>query len=271
MLPYVLLHKEVGQTPLQIIEQYKNQHPELKNIPMAYAGRLDPMASGQLLVLIGEECKHQEKYHALDKTYVFEVLFGVGSDSQDVLGLLQFGNNKKVNLAKDTLNEKAQSLTGKISLPYPIFSSKTVKGKPLHTWALENRLAEIAIPVAKTKVYQLVCQDIREVLAEEVYTLALEKINSIPEVTDERKALGQDFRREAVRLSWKVWLEHHKNQTCTIATFACTASSGTYMRSLASALGEKFNTPALAFSINRTAIGVYQSLPFGFGFWRKKF
>jgi tRNA U55 pseudouridine synthase TruB len=40
-----------------------------------------PMASGKLLVLLGEECKHQENYHSLDKEYEFSVLLGIGSDT----------------------------------------------------------------------------------------------------------------------------------------------------------------------------------------------
>ena len=46
------------------------------------------MASGKLLILIGDECKNQKKYFGLDKEYEFEVLFGVESDTGDVLGLI---------------------------------------------------------------------------------------------------------------------------------------------------------------------------------------
>ncbi len=272
MQRYVLLQKAVGQTPLQVLEDYKKNNPELKNIPMAYAGRLDPMASGKLLVLLGEECKVQEKYHALDKVYRFEVLFGTASDTLDILGLLKWSNlpNKALR-DKSEISLATKSLVGSISLPYPLFSSKTVAGKPLHTWTLENRLDEIEIPMAHTTVYKLICESAKTVPAEIIYETALSKINSIAPVTEESKALGRDFRREEIRLSWKVWLEHHKGQTITIASFYCIASSGTYMRSLAAELGHLLNTDGLAFSIDRTEIGQYQNLPFGFGFWRKKF
>ena len=85
--PYVLLYKTVGQTPLECMELWRQTKPELKDTPLAYAGRLDPMAEGVLLVLIGEECKKQADYHNLDKEYEFEILFGVHSDSGDVLDL----------------------------------------------------------------------------------------------------------------------------------------------------------------------------------------
>jgi tRNA U55 pseudouridine synthase TruB len=87
MQRYALIEKNVGVTPLQAIETFRKEKPELKDLPLTYAGRLDPMAGGKLLVLIGDECKRREKYDGLDKEYEFEVLLGFASDSGDVLGL----------------------------------------------------------------------------------------------------------------------------------------------------------------------------------------
>ena len=234
-------------------------------VPMAYAGRLDPMASGKLLILIGDECKKQEKYHGLDKAYRFEVLLGTESDSGDVLGIIDW---RKCDLVdKKRLVGAAKSLVGEISLPYPRFSSKTVAGKPLHLWTLENRLDEIAIPIANTRVYRLKLLDLRTESADDVYQTVSEKIETIPEVTEESKRLGADFRRRDVRLSWQVWRENHKNQNCQIATFECTVSSGTYIRSLAPEIARRVGAVGLAYSIERTEIGRY----LGFGFWSKKY
>ena len=57
MKRFVVLEKKVGETPLACLLSYKKAHPELGGIPASYAGRLDPMASGKLLILLGEECK----------------------------------------------------------------------------------------------------------------------------------------------------------------------------------------------------------------------
>ena len=56
----VLLYKELGQTPLECILEYKKNTGEER--PMTYAGRLDPMAQGLLLCLVGEECKNKDQY-----------------------------------------------------------------------------------------------------------------------------------------------------------------------------------------------------------------
>ncbi|HEY0964441.1 MAG TPA: hypothetical protein VGE31_01455, partial [Candidatus Paceibacterota bacterium] len=149
MEKYVVLEKAVGETPLDAAEAFRSTRPDLENVPLSYAGRLDPMASGKLLVLIGEECKHQSDYHGLDKEYEFSVLFGIASDTQDVLGrLTPIAATESLRSVRNkdllsgaavegaTLNNIAQSFIGTLTVPYPLFSAKTVNGKPLHMWTL---------------------------------------------------------------------------------------------------------------------------------------
>ena len=269
MKPYIVLEKKVGETPLEVLESHRAEHPELIGVPMAYAGRLDPMASGKLLVLLGEECKVQEKYHHLDKEYVFEVLFGTGSDSGDVLGLLERGGKSIVDAR--SIKAVLKSLTGEIELPYPHFSSKTVQGKPLHTWKVEGRIDEVTIPTKKTRIYKLELLDIQLKTGQEVYEYAAQKIETIPKVTDQRKALGNDFRRDDIRVSWRQFLEASADTQFTVAQLRCICSSGTYMRTLAGVIAQRLDTKGLAYAIHRTQIGTYIHLPFGFGFWTKIF
>ena len=266
---YIVLEKEVGETPLQAVQAFKSAHSEYTDVPMAYAGRLDPMASGKLLVLVGEECKKQEEYHGLDKEYEFEVLLGSRSDTGDILGLVDW--QAATDISEKELKSAAKSLVGPLSLPYPQFSSRTVKGKPLHMWTLEGRLDEISIPSAETAIHSLVLTSLRSVPVLEVYRDALARINSIPAVTEESKALGRDFRRSDVRVAWEVWLEHHKDARVQVASFRCVASSGTYMRSLSEEIGRRLNTAGLAFRIHRSVIGAYKPLPLGVGFWRRRY
>ena len=271
MQKYVVLEKTVGQTPLVCAELWRAQHPEYLGMPLAYAGRLDPMASGKLLVLIGDECKVQEQYHGLDKRYEFSVLLGMSSDTGDVLGRLQCADTIP-NVSADTLRSFARKLTGPITLPYPHFSSKTVKGKPLHVWTLEGRLDEIKIPTQSSTVYKLKLENIRSVNRTTIYNEVSTKIETIPTVTDASKALGNDFRRVDVRQDWKQWSELGSTEDLfQIATFSCIASSGTYMRSLAEEIGKLAGTKSLAYHIHRTHIGKYQPLPLNMGFWRKYF
>lgn len=267
MKRHIVLHKKVGETPLQCLESWRAAHPQYHGVPMAYAGRLDPMASGLLLVLIGEECKRQTEYHNLDKAYTFKILFGTHSDSYDVLGIVR--QHGDTNVSKERVAKTLQTYTGAIELPYPAYSAKTVQGIPLHTWAVTGKLDEITIPTKSSRVYRLACSDVTTYTKEEIYQEARTMIASLPTVTDERKALGNDFRRDEVYASWDSWLQEAP-ATHTVATISCIASSGTYMRTLAHEIAHACGTSGLAFSIERTTIGTY--LPVGpWGVWTKRF
>lgn len=271
MQRYVVLEKLVGQTPLECAELWRAAHAEYLAVPLAYAGRLDPMASGKLLILIGDECKVQESYHNLDKEYEFSVLFGVSSDTADVLGRLKF-SAAVPEISEATLKVIAEKLVGVVTLPYPHFSSKTVRGKPLHVWTLEGRLNEIEIPTKQSTIHKLKLTKIETKTRAEIYNEVSIKIESVTPVTDPSKALGKDFRRVDVRVDWARFYESgHPTDPFIIATFTCIASSGTYMRTLASVIAKAVGTTGLAYHIHRTHIGHYQKLPFGFDFWRKRF
>ena len=250
---YVFLEKEVGETPLERLEKWREENPQAKDLPLAYAGRLDPLASGLLLILVGEECKKQTLYHNLDKEYEFEVLFGLFSDSGDVLGLIQKDGEENPDL--NLIKEKIKNLIGTMKVPYPIFSSKTVQGKPLHTWAMEGRLGEITIPDRESEIYQLEVISHKNLTSAEVYKQAQTKINSILPVTDLRKALGNDFRRAEVRESWLDFLKENPTNTFLTVKFRCLCSSGTYMRTLADIIAKNLSSRGLAFSIHRTKVG----------------
>lgn len=265
---YAVIEKSVGETPLQALERFRSELGLSQDVPLAYAGRLDPMASGSLLVLIGDECKRQKKYHALDKQYVCEVLLGAHSDTGDVLGIVK--NTGQKIITEDAVTECERHMPQTLTLPYPHFSSKTVQGKPLHTWTLEGRIDEISVPKKLSHIYAFKATGLRIMPLNDVITTAREKIKSLPPVTDARKELGADFRRDKVYEAWEAF-EQTGYSVYQILSFECIVTSGTYMRSLAAYIGKKLGTTGLAFSIHRKTIGRYVPITKNLGFWRKKY
>lgn len=265
---YTTTEKIVGETPLVALERVRTQLKLSQTVPLAYAGRLDPMASGKLLILIGDECKVQEKYHAFDKEYKVEILLGVSSDSGDVLGLVE--QYTKRIIATSEILRTLQNTVGEITLPYPQYSSKTIHGKPLHTWALEKKLGEIEIPLKQSRIHRLSFEGVRTISKREVLEAVREKIETIPKVIEERKALGADFRRTDVRDAWNT-IDRVGTDNYQVLSFTCIASSGTYMRSLSEKIAQDLGTRGLAYSIHRTKIGTYFPFTKKFGFWLRQF
>lgn len=270
MLPATAtIQKQVGETPLAALERFRASRPELRDMPIAYAGRLDPMASGTLLLLLGDECKQQQRYHDLDKTYQFSTLLGVSSDTGDILGRLRY--QEPPTLSPRALRRACRQWRGAITLPYPHFSAKTVRGKPLHVWTLEGRLDEITIPTRASYVYDLRLQKLTTYTGEKLYERARDRIGRLPTVTAPSKALGQDFRRKAVLQDWEHFYARHRFDEYPVATFTCTASSGTYMRSLAERIAATCHTIGLAHHIHRTTLGRFHPIYGRLGFWTSRY
>jgi tRNA pseudouridine(55) synthase len=265
---YITIEKRLGETPLEALERARIDAHISKGTPLAYAGRLDPMATGKLLILVGDECKVQETYHCLDKEYMFEIMFGFGSDTGDVLGLIEETGDTMVSEQK--LKALLGTLRGTLSLPFPHFSSRTVHGKPLHVWTLEKRLHEIEIPVQTSKIHSLTLMNTRTIPLKDAVAQIRSNIKTITPVTDPKKALGKDFRRGEIETCWERVLHENPDAKVMIATCKAVVSSGTYIRSLAPRIANLLGTKGLAYSIHRTKIGKYVSMG-NFGVWTKRF
>ena len=74
---------------LTINEFASNIKTETNCRKICFAGRLDPMARGQVLLLIDEECKKLPDMITKDKTYQFEIIPGFQTDSDDPLGIIE--------------------------------------------------------------------------------------------------------------------------------------------------------------------------------------
>ena len=85
----------------------------------------------------------------------------------------------------------------------------------------------------------------------------MERVTSLlalaPTSDEPSKALGADFRIDAVKKSWRQVFAHPRSYQVLSLTVSC--GSGTYMRSLAARIGASLGTRALALSIRRTRIG----------------
>ncbi len=257
---YARVEKAIGETPLAALERFRLAEGIPNDVPLAYAGRLDPLAHGTLIVLIGDECKRQAAYHALDKAYDFEVLLQFATDTGDVLGLATY-DEKRADLSPARIKSAVEQYIGIRHVPYPHFSSKPVDGKPLFLWTLEGRLDEIVIPTTAATVYSLEHRETtvlsRSALCDRISAL----VDSIPPVHGESKALGNDFRRPLIRARWAtLFAQVPPDVQYAVLRMRAVVAGGTYIRTLAPALAEALGTSGLALDIHRTAVGRYRQL-----------
>ncbi len=241
-LSSVLLYKRLGETPLECILRYKKVSGE--NRVMTYAGRLDPLAEGVLLCLIGDECKNKDRYLSLSKKYKFEILVGFSTDTHDLLGIVDECGNPR----SDQINSKLlQEFIGKRLQKYPAYSSKTVDGVQLHTLAREDRLADIEIPSREVEIFDLRIIGKRKIDDDELLSNIISKIDLVK----------GDFRQDIIKNRWDHVLRSNKSTEFEIYELEMSCSSGTYVRALIRDTGDKIGVPMCAFSIIRTGVGEF--------------
>jgi hypothetical protein len=77
------LYKERGETPLARIKRFRRLHPEYANVPLSYAGRLDPMAEGLLVICVGSATRIAQFLTGLEtlvRQYFFDGYASAGGD-----------------------------------------------------------------------------------------------------------------------------------------------------------------------------------------------
>lgn len=250
----VVLEKEIGETPLAAIRRWKSVNPRYAGVPACYAGRLDPMATGKLLILLGEECKRQKDYIGLDKEYEVEVLLDAGSDTGDALGLIDYAG-KETRIDPRILLEALRRERGSHTREYPSYSSKTVNGKPLFLHALEGTLSAIEIPTHEERIYSIREEGTRRISADELRARLDAFLDKVPTTDEPSKLLGADFRISSVRESWDEFFKKAGGCDFAVIRLRVACGAGTYMRTLANRVAEALGTNGLALSIRRTKIG----------------
>lgn len=227
------------------------------------------MASGRLLVLLGEECKKRDAYTGLDKEYVIEIALDLLTDTGDALGLPSYAGHM-TDPHKAAVRNALTAVTGMHMVPYPAFSSKTVNGKPLFMYALEGTLGSISIPEHDETIYRIKLMKTRSVPVHELRERITETLKEVPRSDEPSKALGADFRQEVIRAGWRALFDRMPERSFSVFTLRVTCASGTYMRTLASRIAKGFGTEAFALSIDRTKIGTYKKAG-PFSLWTKKY
>lgn len=243
----VLLDKKLGETPLETILRYKQAH-HLDNEKISFAGRLDPMAEGLLLVLRGDENKNRKVYEDLDKTYLFSFVTGFATDTYDLLGkVVDHQMNATVFSDMQVMYEKlVTSLPGKRTVSYPPYSSYHIKGKPLFYLARKGELPK-TLPTKEITITKAEVLD---------HTL-LTKETFQNEITKRIGLVKGNFRQEEILAIWKDTLSNTPFHTFLQTHAKVVCSSGTYVRQIVKSLGDQIDIPTVTFSIKRIGIGPY--------------
>jgi len=220
---------------------------------ISYIGRLDPLASGIIIYLEGDELKSRDKYMNMDKTYKFNLIIGMSTDTGDCLGMIRkIQTVNTINMSR--LLEVFSQFLGEYEQKYPNYSAyqihKNGVKKPLWYFAKNGiELEESEIPKHVVKIYNLE-QDAKPIFSIRNMNHFMEQVGLIPD--------GLELRKEQITAQYMEYKETDKIRLIGIPMLA-KVSSGTYIRQLCADIGDKLGVPCMADKIERVGYH-FQSL-----------
>lgn len=216
------------------------RHFGKKNLKVGHAGTLDPLATGVLIVCIGNACKQAQRLQDSDKEYIAGVCLGATTPSYDL--------EKEVNrmcsldgVSREAVLATLPSFLGEQEQVAPLFSAKMVDGVRAYEVArkmfadggsLDEAAAEL-LRIGHIRIDEIELMDYSVSSAGadcEAQTGASNRINvaSMPD-------------------------------GLPVATIRIACSKGTYIRSFARDLGERLGSGAFLSSLERSRCGSLRS------------
>ena len=121
---WLMLNKPKGFTSNYCLNILKKKFSLKKT---GYVGTLDPLASGLLPIAIGESTKSIKYFENLDKTYLFQVRWGIETTTLDQEGTVI--KNNDIIPSKKSILSILNKFKGKILQTPPIYSAVRINGR----------------------------------------------------------------------------------------------------------------------------------------------
>ena len=134
----ILINKEKGLTSRDVV----NKVCKVLNMRgVGHTGTLDPLATGLMVLCVGEGLKLVELLTNHDKDYIAKVKIGIKTDTYDITGKVI--EEKEYILDKSTLIKVLNSFNKEYLQTVPIYSSIKVNGKKLYEYAREGKRVDL--------------------------------------------------------------------------------------------------------------------------------
>lgn len=121
---------------------------------VGHTGTLDPLATGLLVLLVGEATKLSEYIIGFDKTYEGVARLGVESNTYDSEGDIKPGPSATLP-SLDQLNALAQRWVGEIDQVPPPYSAVKIDGRKLYEYARAGETIEAEARAVRVDAFEL--------------------------------------------------------------------------------------------------------------------
>ena len=144
----LLVDKPSGPTSHDLVAQVRKI---LGTKEVGHAGTLDPLATGLMVLLVGQGTKLSDYLMSAEKVYEVLVQLGVETDSLDMTG--EVLKTTPVDVTEEQIHNEVHKLQGDFEWEVPIVSAVKVDGKKLYEYAREGQ--QIQTPKKPMSFYNL--------------------------------------------------------------------------------------------------------------------
>lgn len=148
----LVVDKPKGYTSRDIVNLVSKKFNTKK---VGHTGTLDPIATGVLVIPIGNALKVSELLTSEKKEYIARVILGYETDMLDITGTIIKKN--KPNVTKQEIIEVLKQFIGKQNQQVPMYSAVKINGKKLYEYARNN--VQVTPPTKTIEVYSLTLVD----------------------------------------------------------------------------------------------------------------
>ncbi|HBM45957.1 MAG: tRNA pseudouridine synthase B [Parcubacteria group bacterium GW2011_GWF2_38_76] len=241
----LFINKKRGETPLVALEIVRKNKKLLKKEKISYIGRLDPMAEGEMILLVGnKENKNRSKYLNFNKEYEATFLVGISTDSGDIMGFLMNTQKEGVVIVENKIKKEIINLKKIKTQKYPWFSGKTIKGKKMFDIYKDGETDNVKRPTIKIKIHKITNIKFSKISKKK---LESDIFKVIPNVRGE-------FRQKEILEKWKELLLKTEIKNFQTFSFKIKVSSGTFIRGFCENLEKALKMPVLLYKLKRTKI-----------------
>ena len=232
------------------------RHFGKKNLKVGHAGTLDPLATGVLLVCIGNATKLAETLQSHDKEYVAGVTFGATTPSYDLEKEIdRFFPHE--HITAEAVTDALPAFIGEQDQIAPLFSAKSVDG--VRAYELARKLHK------EGKTLDEAAQELIRTARINITELEMLEFEEADKQIDTE--YGEDMQPEAVE-SLAVTSESNASSRINVtdnsalglprAVIRMACSKGTYVRAFARDLGEALGSGAHLDSLQRSRSGEFR-------------
>ncbi|KAL9599752.1 MAG: hypothetical protein Q9219_003635 [cf. Caloplaca sp. 3 TL-2023] len=132
------LHAEKSRRIRESGFQQRRRRKKHVQVKVGHGGTLDPMATGVLIVGVGQGTKQLGNFLNCTKTYEATVLFGAATDTYDVLGKI-LNKAPYEHVTRTLVEEALERFRGPILQRPPLYSALHMDGKRLYEYAREGK------------------------------------------------------------------------------------------------------------------------------------